>query len=290
MNPISVVLRTLGLLVVLVMTYGLCLHFLVGVEPELAYQGGVPRTTVPAHVPFEVGETFVYSVTWKVFDAGIATMRLAEKARFQNEEIYKVTATARSTGILSRVFQVLDVFESHFQVKELCSRRLTKSIQEGSRRRETVLIFDPKGCQAKLEERDLNHPDLPGKRSESSIPFCVQDVISALYLIRTKTLKVGEQVNFPINDGGRTYDVSVEVQATEEIRTPAGTFQTLRLEPRVFEGLFRKKGRMFVWLTHDAEKMPVQLKARINIGTITASLTRVSKPPVLQPSSAVPRN
>jgi hypothetical protein len=97
-------------------------------------------------------------------------------------------------------------------------------------------------------------------------------------------------VTFPVNDGGRTYDVSVEVQASEEIRTPAGTFQTLRLEPRVFEGLFRKKGRMFVWLTDDAEKMPVQVKARINIGTITASLTRVSKTPVLQPPRPVPRN
>lgn len=272
------------------MTYGLRPHRLVGVEPAPGFQGSTPRATVSPHVPFEVGETFVYSVTWKIFDAGIATMRLVEKARFQNEETYKVTATARSTGILSRVFQVLDVFESHFQTKELCSRRITKNIQEGSRRRETVLAFDPKARLAKLEEKDLSHPELPAKRSESSIPLCVQDVISALYLIRTKTLKVGEQVNFPINDGGRTYNVVVEVQATEEIRTPAGPFQTIRLEPRVFEGLFRKKGRMFVWLTNDLEKMPVQLKARMNIGTITASLTRVSKSPVLQPASKIPRN
>jgi Protein of unknown function (DUF3108) len=289
-NPINAILRVLGLLVVLLMAYGLRPHFLAGIEPELAHQGSAPKATILPHVPFEVGETFVYSVSWKIFDAGIATMRLAEKTGFQNEEVYRVTATARSVGILSRAFQVLDVFESHFQVKELCSRRITKNIQEGSRRRETVLVFDPKTRQARLEEKDLNQPDLPVKRSESSIPFCVEDVISALYVIRTKTLKVGEQVNFPVNDGGKTYDVSVEVQATEEIRTPAGTFQTLRLEPRVFEGLFRKKGRMFIWLTDDAEKMPVQVKARINIGTITASLTRVSKTPVLQPSSLVPRN
>jgi uncharacterized protein DUF3108 len=289
-NSISTALRALGLLILLVLTYGLRPHCFAGVEPELGYQGGAPRATISPRVPFEVGETFVYSVTWKIFDAGIATMRLVEKARFQNEETYKVTATAHSTGILSRVFRVLDVFESHFQVKEFCSRRITKNIQEGNRRRETVLVFDPKSRQAKLEERDPSHPEVPAKHSESSIPFCVQDVISALYLIRTKVLKVGEPVNFPVNDGGRTYDVVVEVQAAEEIHTPAGTFQTIRVEPRVFDGLFRKKGRMFVWLTHDAEKMPVQLKARMNIGTITASLTRVSKPPLIQPSNPIPRN
>src|SRR5262245_64584419 len=104
------------------MAYGLRPHFLAGIEPELADQGSAPKAaSLPPHVPFEVGETFVYSVTWKIFDAGIATMRLAEKTGFQNEEVYRVTATARSAGIVSRVFQVLDVFESRFQVKELCS-------------------------------------------------------------------------------------------------------------------------------------------------------------------------
>jgi len=77
-------------------------------------------------------------------------------------------------------------------------------------------------------------------------------------------------------------DVGVEVQAAEEIKTPAGMFQTLRLEPRVFDGLFKNKGRMFLWITNDDEKMPIQLKAKINIGTITAALSKVSKAPALR--------
>ncbi len=290
MSLIAIVLRIAGLLLVLWTAYSLKPGCLVGVEPELVPEIATPGPAISPHQPFDVGETFVYSVSWKIFDAGVATIRLVEKTRFQNEEVYKVTATAHSTGILSRVFQVLDVFESYFLVKDLCSRRLTKSIQEGSRRRETTLTFDPNSHQRRYEENDPSHPDAPIKQSEGPIPLCIQDVISALYVIRTKVLKVGEQVSFPMNDGGKTYEVLVDVQATEEVRTPAGNFQTVRLEPRVFEGLFRKKGRMFVWLTTDASKMPVQLKARMNIGTITAWLTRVSRRPVLQPSTAVPRN
>ena len=87
-------------------------------------------------------------------------------------------------------------------------------------------------------------------------------------------------VQFPINDGGRTYDVTVEIQAQEEVRTPAGTFQAFRLEPKVFDGLFKSKGRLFVWVTTDAARMPVQLKAKINIGTITAALTQADRVPV----------
>jgi hypothetical protein len=262
-----------------------------GVEPE-SNSPALPQRAPASegHLPFEVGETLVYNVSWKIFDVGLATMRLAEKLRFQNEEVYKVTATARSTGVLSTLFKVVDIFESYFQVKELCSRRITKTIREGGRQRDTLLIFDPKVRRAKMEEKDVDHPDLPVKRTESPIPLCVQDVISALYIIRTKSLKVGEQFSFPINDGGTTYNVTVEVQAEEEIKTPAGTFQALRLEPKVFDGLFKKKGRMFVWLTNDTAKMPIQLKAKINIGTITALLTRVDRTPVLRSTSLIPRD
>lgn len=262
---------------------------LAGVAGYVFLRMAVPTWTVAAvqnpsrtasTVPFEVGERFTYNVSWKVFDAGIATMTLAEKTSFQNQETYRINATVYSTGIVSALFKVVDVFESFFQARDLCSLRITKKIQEGRRHRETVVTFDAKARQARMEDRDLNRPDLPPKRTESPLPSCVQDVISALYVIRTKTLRVGELVQFPINDGGRTYDVTVEVQSQEEVRTPAGTFQAFRLEPKVFDGLFKSKGRLFVWVTADAARMPVQLKAKINIGTITAALTQADRIPV----------
>ncbi len=215
-------------------------------------------------------------------------MTLAEKTHLQNDEVYRINATVRSTGIVATLFKVVDVFESLFQSRDLCSRRIVKNIQEGLRHRNTVVLFDPKTRQARMEDQDLNRPDLPAKRTESPIPACVQDVLSALYVIRTRNLRVGDLVQFPINDGGRTYDVNIEIQAQEEVRTPAGTFQTLRLEPRVFDGLFKNKGRLFIWLTNDEARMPVQLKAKINIGTITAALIQVDGPATLRPAPAKP--
>ena len=231
----------------------------------------------PSTLPFEVGEKLSYDVYWKIFDAGTATMQLVDRVWFQNEEMYKVNAVVRSTGVVSTLFKVVDVFESFFHTKELCSYRIMKDILEGRRHRNTIVTFDRRSLMARMEDKDLTKPDSAIKRVESSVPGCVQDVISALYVVRTKNLKVGEQLHFPISDGGHTYDVVVEIQAKEEIRTPAGSFQTLRLEPRVFDGLFKSRGRLFIWVTDDYAKMPVQLKARMNIGTITAALTQVTK-------------
>jgi Protein of unknown function (DUF3108) len=234
-------------------------------------------SSTPSALPFEVGEKLSYDVYWKIFDAGTATMMLVDRVWYRNEEMYKVNAVVRSAGVVSSLFKVVDVFESYFHTKELCSYRIMKDLLEGRRHRSTVVTFEQRSLKALMEDKDLTKPESGVKRVESSIPGCVQDVISALYVVRTKNLKVGESIHFPINDRGRTYDVYVEIQALEEIRTPVGSFQTLRLEPRVFGGLFKSRGRLFVWVTNDRAKMPVQLKARMNIGTITAALSQVSK-------------
>ncbi len=258
----------------------------VGETPQTAF----PKSTAKAgNFPFQIGETFVYIVSWKIFDAGIATLTLADRIHSQNEDIYRFRAIARSTGIVSTLFKVYDIFESQVNVKDLCSRKIVKNLQEGQRQRTTVVTFEQTVHRARLEDRDLNRPELPPKRSETPIPSCVQDVISAFYFVRTKNFRVGEVLRFPINDGGKTYDVDVEVQALETIKTPAGTFQAYRLEPRVFGGLFKKKGRMFVWLSNDTERIPIQLKAKIAMGTITASLAKVEKAPTIQALPIKPR-
>jgi hypothetical protein len=237
----------------------------------------------PAPLPFQRGETFHYNISWKIFDAGIATMTLTDRFRNQEEEVYRISATVRSTGIVSTFFPVSDTFESYLQIQELCSRRIVKYVREGWRYRDTLLTFDPKNRKAVLEEKIPNAPQAPVKHLETPIPECVQDVISALYAARIRQFQVGEKFRFPINDGGTTYDVEVEVQAEEQLKTPAGTFETYRLEPQVFGGLFKKKGRMFVWFSKDQAKIPVQIKARILVGTITATLARIEKGPQIQP-------
>ena len=231
---------------------------------------------------FTLGEKLTYTVSWKVFDAGIAILHLVDRFRAQNEDLYSIRATVRSTGIVATLFTVVDVFESNVTAADLCSRRIVKNIQEGHRRRTTTVDFDQRGQLARMEDADLSRPGLPPRHSESPIPACVQDVISAFYFVRTRDLKVDETFRFPMNDGGKTYDVDVDVQAVETVKTPAGIFQAYRLEPKVFGGIFKNKGRLFVWITNDAERVPVQLKARIAVGTITASLSRIEKPPTIQ--------
>jgi hypothetical protein len=147
---------------------------------------------------------------------------------------------------------------------------------EGRRHKDTHISFNYARKLAFLDERDLTQPSAPPKHAEFDIPPCVEDVVTAFYYLRRQHLEVGHSIELPVNDGSKTQRVIVEVQAREKVQTPIGTFDTLRVEPQVFGGLLKRKGRMLIWLCADERHMPVRIKAMMAVGSITGTLRSVT--------------
>jgi len=243
----------------------------------------IPRAAQqPELLPFSPGETLTFDVTWSVFPAGQVTATLA-RVEGRSPEVYEVIVSARSQGFVSVLYPVDNELHSLFDPRTLCSIQIQKKINEGRRHRETRIVFDPIKKLAILDERDPRDAAAPPKHAENEIPECVEDVVTAFYFVRRKPLRVGSQIRLPINDGAKTYDVSVEVQAREQIETPLGRRAAFRVEPKVFRGLYKRPGRMLIWFSDDEQRLPLRIKASVSMGTITGTLKSVS--PVL-PSTA----
>src|SRR3990172_5518356 len=226
-------------------------------------------------LPFGPGEKLRYTVRWRLLQAGEAELSLAQEGTGGSR--WKATAKAHSTGHVSNIYKVEDEYRSTFRNPNFCSESINKTIHEGERHREVTIRFDPQRKLALLRDRDITGNTAP-KQDQFAIPDCVYDILSALYYARTLTLEVGKSIEFPVNDGARTIRVRAEVQAEEEVQTEVGKFMAIRVEPDVFSGsLFKEKGRMFVWFSKDARRIPLQLKAQIGIGTIVAALVRVER-------------
>lgn len=238
-----------------------------------------------AHEPFTPGEMLAYDVTWSVFRAGELTATLRSTGEGSNDA-YGVTATARSQGFVSLLFNVNNEFRSFFSPQTLCSQRIVKKTNEGRRHKDTLIVFDRIRNLALLDERDLSKPDAPAKHAENEIPPCVEDVVTAFYYLRRQQLEVGRTIELPVNDGSKTQRVVVEVQAREKVQTPMGTFDAFRVEPKVINGLLKRKGRMLIWFSADNQQLPLRIKAMISLGSITGTLRSVSHlPPDASPAS-----
>lgn len=235
----------------------------------------VHASDVVAGIPFAPGETLTYDVAWSVFPAGQVTVTL-KPGEDRSSDAYETVTTARSQGFVAVLFNVENEFHSVFDPKTLCSRGIHKKIHEGRRRKDTRIVFDAERRLAVLDEVDLNKPNSPPKHAENDIPPCVADVVTAFYRVRKQPLRVGEKIHLPINDGAKTYDVSVEVQTREPIQTPVGTRNAFRVEPKVFGGLYSRQGKMLIWFSDDAQRLPLLIKASVSVGTITGTLRSVT--------------
>ena len=215
--------------------------------------------------PYPRSETLTFSVDWRVFTAGTAVFHLEQAG-----DLMKVTATADTIGNINMVFPVIDKFQSGFDMKTGCSTGFSKQIQEGRRKITSDLTFDSRA--GKQHEVAKNLVKGTSKEQTASIPACVQDSLSAIFYVATRPLTVGQQVRFPLADSMRTVTVAMKVEGKEEIKTPAGTFQTIRVQPTADEGIVKNRGNIRIWYTDDARHIPVQIRAQLFWGTITFHL------------------
>jgi len=213
-------------------------------------------------------ETLTFSVDWRVFTAGTAVFHLDKLG-----DVEKISATADSTGAVNLLFAVIDRFQSGFNTQTGCSTGFSKQIQEGRRKIASELAFDYVHGKQTQNERNLVKGTATHK--EANIPACVTDSLSALFYTQSQPMALGQTVSFPLADSMRTVTVGMKAEAHEEIKTPAGTFQTFKVEALGDEGIVKNRGHIWVWYTDDARHMPVQIQARLFWGTITFHLQSV---------------
>jgi hypothetical protein len=230
-----------------------------------------PPVVIPTLEPPQPGytfpprETLTFSVDWRVFTAGTAVFHLEQQGNTE-----KITATADSVGNINMIFPVIDKFQAGLDTKTGCSTGFSKQISEGRRKVTSDLTFNYQ--TGKQHEVTKNLVKGTSGEQTANIPACVTDSLSAIFYAASRPLIIGQQVRFPLADSMRTVTVAMKVEGKEEIKTPAGTFQTIRVQPTADEGIVKNRGNIWIWYTDDPRHIPVQIRARLFWGTITFHL------------------
>jgi hypothetical protein len=178
-----------------------------------------------------------------------------------------------SLGFVSKLFRVEDDYRANLN-PDLCVQNSELIAHEGPRRRETKISFDGEAQKAVYVERDLAKNTVLASK-EIEIPACVHDVIGGIYFLRTLNLEPGQSTEVPVSDGKKSVMAKVEAQQREDVKIPSGPYKTVRYEVYLFDNvLYRRSAHLYVWLTDDRRRLPVQIRVRMQftIGTITLQL------------------
>jgi hypothetical protein len=188
----------------------------------------------------------------------------------------RVVATADAAGTVALLYHVQDRLESFFDPGSFCSRSIFRHTEEGFRRVETGISFDYQRGRAIFDQKNLKKNET--RHEEHNLDAsCVTDLLSGIFYLGSLPLESGRTFVFPLNDGGNTVAVNARVEGTEQIKTPAGTFNTYRVQPQAASGVLKQKGRVWIWYANNPSRVPVQMRARMYWGTLTLTLQRIEK-------------
>jgi hypothetical protein len=227
----------------------------------------------PAAAGLVDGETLEYDIYWGLVYVGRSYLKIEKTVDISSRPAWHIVSEARSGAFINNFYKVADRNDAWMDAENLQSYGYYKKISEGNYFSNEWTVFDY--AAKKYYGKKLNR-----KRQlsefEGALETPVNDVLSALYRMRTMQLAPGQHIEMDVNTR-RNWQFTIKAGKRENISTPYGRKKCLLLEPMAGEeGIFVAKAgkRMLVWITDDEFKLPLMLRAEIFIGSVTAKLVR----------------
>jgi hypothetical protein len=216
----------------------------------------------PLDQAFGNGETLDFDLAWMKMSGGSARMTLAPAG----ENRIRMTLVAKSGTFFSRIFKVRDEIESLVRRDTMSTLEYRKQLDERGRRKDELTVVNEETRTATRKGKTFD------------VPTPVVDPLSLMYLLRMRDLTAGSKHEFTVMADGKVYQLQAIVVRRETIRTAAGTFRTVLVEPKMQGGGVFSDGsnRLWIWYSDDDRRLPVRIRSEVNVGTITASLRAVT--------------
>ncbi|NOT34232.1 MAG: DUF3108 domain-containing protein [Candidatus Eisenbacteria bacterium] len=234
-------------------------------DAELPRPGSLPGTgeVLPAvPTPFRVGESLKFSVQYGFIKAGTAWLEVPSIRDQAGRPAFQLVARAESNGFFSRFYKVRNRIESVWDSTGHFSYRYSEQRREGGHRASNAIAFDYAKQQAVYQDGQT-----------FPIPPEVQDALSSFYYTRTQPLPLGGSLFFDYHASRKSVPMEVRVIGRERVKTPAGEFDCIAIEPLLKAGgIFKNKGRLVIWITDDERRMPVLMRSKVTVGSISVVL------------------
>ena len=224
---------------------------------------------VERQVPFKVGETLTYDVSWSTYlTAGSASVAVKEKKPSYNSTAYYIVAEGRPTALLSKIYTLYYKLDTLLDSYTLLPQRGSVYSEEGQRHRFKTTQFD-RGAKKVLFEYKA---DTTVKADFPTSPV-TQDALSAIYVLRAIPIKAGDRMTMPVTDNGINYKVQFDVSGQERVRTPLGDQNAWKLKLSVFDDKNAPVGRnVAIWIGDDPRRLPLKLQADLPVGSFNLTL------------------
>lgn len=215
---------------------------------------------------FQVGETTTFKVYYTLgvyIAAGEATFNINQE-RLNNKPVYHITGEGSTYGFYDGFFKVRDKYETYIDTASLQPVKFIRNIYEGGYKKYENVTFNQQTNTAITNNGVFK------------VPNCVQDVLSAIYYARNidfNKYKTDDKIPFSMFLDNETYNLYIRYMGKETIKTKYGKFRAIKFKPLLVKGtIFEGGEKMTVWVSDDANHLPLRVESPISVGSIKVDM------------------
>ncbi|HEY0356529.1 MAG TPA: DUF3108 domain-containing protein [Flavisolibacter sp.] len=222
---------------------------------------GIRNTTTQSGE--QIDFTVYYNVAGIYVNAGSA-MFTTKLEKLNDKPVYHIIGSGRSNSKYDWIFKVRDRYESYVDTATMRPLRFSRDVEEGNTKKLERVSFDPNKNTATSEGKVFKVPD------------CIQDVLSSVYYARNidfNKYKKGDKIPFKMFLENEVHNLYIRYIGKEQVQTRYGTFNAIKFKPLLVEGtIFSGGEKMTVWVTDDANRVPVRIESQILIGSVKVDM------------------
>ncbi|MFM9909377.1 MAG: DUF3108 domain-containing protein [Chitinophagaceae bacterium] len=216
---------------------------------------------------FQENESITFKVMYAVvgahFGAGEVTFTSALEM-LNNKPVYHLVGDGKTYSFYDKIFKVRDKYESFVDTATLQPYKFIRNVYEGGYKKYENVTFNKNINTAITNDGVFKVPD------------CVQDVLSAIFYARNidfNKYNPGDKIPFSVFLDNELYNMYIRYIGKETIKTKYGKFNAIKFKPLLIKGtLFEGGEKMTVWVSDDANHIPVRIESPISVGTVKVDM------------------
>jgi hypothetical protein len=242
-------------------------YYLLSIFFLIASSSSFAQMAVIQNHAFQPKEKISYNVYYNVIgiyiNAGTATFTTSNE-KLENDDVFHVVGEGSTNPKYDWIFKVRDRYESYFNSNDLQPVKFVRQINEGKYKKHEEVTFNQQTNTAIT------------KNGVYKVPENVQDVISVMYYARNinyDQYKNGDKIPFNMFLDDKVYNMYIHYMGKETIKTRYGKFNAIKLKPLLLKGsIFEGGEKMTIWVTDDANHIPVRVESPIIVGSVKIDL------------------
>ncbi|HEX7904015.1 MAG TPA: DUF3108 domain-containing protein [Chitinophagaceae bacterium] len=212
---------------------------------------------------FKVGEEITFTVYYAVagiyVNAGNATFTSVLET-LNNRPVYHITGEGKTNPSYDWIYKVRDKYETYIDTTTMQPLKFVRNVNEGGYKKYQNITFNKTANTAIATDGVFK------------VPACVQDVMSSMYYARNidfSRLQPNDRIPFSMFLDNEVFNMYIRYLGKETIKTKYGKFNAIKIKPLLLKGtIFEGGEHMTVWITDDANHIPVRIESPIVVGKV----------------------